>query len=508
MESAGPSGLLNRPQWRFAGMSYVWFFTIFFGLCVASAAAGGRYRDGDWVGYTSTRYITFAAVGHEYVYFGSSGGILRFDRFRDRWDGMWTTIDGLPSNRVLAVAYDPELERLHARTVAGDAVYDQMTHGFELDTAFPESLMVFWRKIELLNYNLPLEYSAVEEEVITDRHLRDFFVQGVINDDWGDYWVGTWGQGVWHGRRYDPNLEQLPHGLAHSNVWAIDRLKTCWWFGGPALDSGLTGITVYDTLRETWEYLEARYTDGFDSDEALQIVHTGDTVWMATAAGLTRYCETEADKFRTYNVFDGLFSDVVTAVEPDGDVLWIGTDHGINALLIPQDSVVRATDRLTNGAYVYDIEVIDDFVWMGTDYGLFSRYKELGDWRRFSAAQSILNGNVYAITHDDTAFYFGTDFGLAMVLRDGSGVQEYISGNIFPGGDIYALAVTDRIVWASTASGLVRFDPRTERYRLFDRSDGLFDDFVQVIYPDGDYLWLGTQEGVQRFYWNSPYRID
>lgn len=477
-------------------------------LIHTGATAAGRYQDGDWLGYTSTRYISLAAIGPEFIYFSSPGGILRYDRFRDRWDGAWTTIDGLPTNRVLAVAFDPDLQELHARTIEGDLVYNIVGHEFEFTGAFPESLMVFWNKIDLLPFYLPTGFTALEENIISDAQMRDFTVQGAITDDWGNRWVGTWGLGVWRGRDYATDLEPLPYGLAQGNVRAIERLDTQWWFAGPRLEGELSGVTVFDTLRESWEYYEGRFTEGFDSDDVLDLARTGDTIWLATSAGLTRYCDCRTPAFRTYNEFDGLLSNLVTAVEPDEDVIWIGTDIGVNALLTPQDSVVRVVDRLTAGAYVYDIEVIDDFVWLGTDRGLFRLFKESGQWRRFSAVGGILTGHVRAITHDDSAFYFGTDFGLAIVPRDGSGVREYLSENIFPGGDIYALAVTERIVWASTASGLVRFEPVTGQYRLFDRSDGLYDEFVQTIYPDGEYLWLGTQDGVQRFFWKSPYRID
>jgi ligand-binding sensor domain-containing protein len=97
---------------------------------------------------------------------------------------------------------------------------------------------------------------------------------------------------------------------------------------------------------------------------------------------------------------------------------------------------------------------------------------------------------------------------LAVVWRDGSGIRELTIGDFSVDPDIYTLAVIDRIVWASTPNGLLRYDVRKKQYRLFDRNDGLFEDFVQSIYPDGDYLWLGTQLGVQRFFWNNPYRID
>jgi len=472
------------------------------------ASGIGRYFDGDWIGYTSQRYVTSVAVDPEYVYFGTRGGILRFDRFRNVWSEAKTTIDGLPSNRIIALAYDPETSELYARTIEGDVVYNLVSEEFEPTSHFPESLVTPWRNIELLEYNLPFGYSAVEENFITDTYLRDFMVRGAITDDWGNIWVGTWGLGVWRGSEHDIDLIHLRYGLAHSNVRAIERLGHDWWFAGPRLEGKPAGVTVFDTLAQSWHYHEARFTNGFDSDDILDLALTTDTIWMATAAGLARYAPNENHPFKTYNEFSGLFSNQVTAVEPDGDLLWIGTDRGVNVLYIPRDSLVRATDRLTNSVYVYDLAVIDDFVWMGTDRGLFRLFKGSYRWRRFSAAEGILNGRVRSIAVDDTAFYFGTDFGLAIVLRDGSGVKEYSAGDIFPSSDIYALAVTERIVWASTPYGLVRFDPRTDDYRLFTAMDGLFDDFVQVIYPDGDYLWLGTQEGVQRFYWKNPYRID
>lgn len=501
--------LIIRRQGRLWGLVCCFVLTLAVVCTFAGPASGtGRYFDGDWIGYTSQRYVTSVAVDPEYVYFGTRGGILRFDRFRDMWGESLTMIDGLPSNRIIALAYDQEISELYARTIEGDAVYNLAGEEFEPTSDFPESLVIPWGAIELLEYNLPIGYSAVEENFITDAYLRDFMVRGAITDDWGNIWVGTWGLGVWHGSDHDIDLVNLRYGLAHSNVRAIERLGDHWWFAGPRLEGKPAGVTVFDTLAQSWHYHEARFTDDFDSDDILDLALTADTIWMATAAGLARFAPNENHPFKTYNEFSGLFSDQVTAVEPDGDLLWIGTDRGVNLLYIPQDSLVRATDRLTDNVYVYDLAVIDDFVWMGTDRGLFRLFKGSYRWRRFSAAEGILNGRVRSIAVDDTAFYFGTDFGLAMVLRDGSEVIEYSAGDIFPNSDIYALAVTERIVWASTPFGLVRFDPWEEDYRLFTTMDGLFDDFVQVIYPDGDYLWLGTQEGVQRFYWKNPYRID
>jgi len=477
-------------------------------FCIPSVSAYDRYFDGDWMGYTSTRYITSVAVGPEYIYIGTRGGILLYDRFRDQLDRVYTTIDHLPSNNIVSLAYDQEHSELNVRTLQGDYALNPASLEFEPISQFPDELAIPWTRIDLLNYSLPLGYSAVEGNFITDPNLRDFLVQGAVTDDWGNVWVGTWGLGLW--RSYDnyPSLERMVYGLGQSNVRAVERMGSEWWFAGPRLDGEPGGITVYDTLQQEWRSYESRLVTGLISEDVLDLAHTGDTMWIATAGGLTQYCASHADGFKSYNEFSGLLSELVTALEPDDDFLWIGTDLGINALYLPTDSLMRAVDRQTAGVYVFDLKAVDDFLWMGTDHGLFRLYKGNNQWRRFSYADNILNGRVRAIDADDTAFYFGTDVGLAIVYRDGSAIQEYTAGDIFPGSDIYALAVTERIVWASTPYGLVRFDPRSDSYRIFTTDDGLFDDFVQVIYPDGDYLWLGTQEGVQRFYWKNPYRID
>ncbi len=496
---------MRHPALRALGVLVVFWVLV---ASIQVQALPNRYLQGDWWGLTSTRYVSSIALGREFVYFGTNGGILRYDRFRNEWDGLWTTLDGLPANDVTDLAYDQETQELYARTTQGDVVYYSAGYEFEYTGEFPDELVLRFERVNLMNYTLSGGYSALHENVITDAHLRDYPVVGGMNDGWGNVWVATWGLGVWRGSEFQSILEPLPYGLAHSNVRAIEKLKNTWWFGGPWLDEQQKGVSVVDTAAQGFSYVEARYTNGLASDQVLDFERDGDTMWIATPSGLSRYDAKHEFPYRTYDEFSGLLSNMVTAIAADEDMVWVGTDLGPNVLLVPQDSVARATDQLTNGTYVYDLKVIDDFVWMGTDQGLFRLWKENPAWRRFSQAESILDGHVRAIAVDDTAYYFGTDLGLAIVWRDGSGIEELTDGDFSVNADIYALAVQDRIVWASTPHGLLRYDIRKRRYRLFDRNDGLFDIFVQEIYPDGDYLWLGTQEGVQRFFWNNPYRID
>src|SRR5512136_716223 len=77
------------------------------------------YNPGDWVSYTETRYVTSIARGFNTVYFGTNGGILRYDIRFDKWLDPLTISDGMPDNRVRRLAVDRMTDELWADTPLG-----------------------------------------------------------------------------------------------------------------------------------------------------------------------------------------------------------------------------------------------------------------------------------------------------------------------------------------------------------------------------------------------------
>ena len=45
-------------------------------------------------------------------------------------------------------------------------------------------------------------------------------------------------------------------------------------------------------------------------------------------------------------------------------------------------------------------------------------------------------------------------------------------------------------------------------WKLFLRDVGLIDNQVFDLILDGDYLWIAIANGVTRYYWNNPVRIE
>ena len=55
-------------------------------------------------------------------------------------------------------------------------------------------------------------------------------------------------------------------------------------------------------------------------------------------------------------------------------------------------------------------------------------------------------------------------------------------------------------LWLATETGLLQFDPKTERYVDYTTQEGLPDNIVQCILPDdAGNLWISTSKGISRF---------
>jgi len=73
-----------------------------------------EYELGDWLSYKNCNYPTSIADGDEFVFFGTSGGILPYHKYGRYWDAPYTTSDGLADDSITAVVFDPVTRYLWA----------------------------------------------------------------------------------------------------------------------------------------------------------------------------------------------------------------------------------------------------------------------------------------------------------------------------------------------------------------------------------------------------------
>ena len=302
--------------------------------------------------------------------------------------------------------------------------------------------------------------------------------------DDGTLWFGTFGQGLF-GLGTDGTIAEYDEedGLAQNNIRAllIDRRGRLWVgtkFGVNTLDGGrLRSYTVHQGLPNDNIWCLFQDAEG--------------GIWLGTdGAGALRWA---GDRFVTWTVADGLCSDLVMALCSDarGD-LWLGT-YGNGVCRIDNMAAITTLDGLPNNTVWSAAAAPDGSLWFGTTGGLV----HIVNGRTVPPEPGRDLGEVRVLAlhlDDDGTLWCGTREGLSILApdaplrtmaRDERTLLRSVRA-IVRAGDAHLLA---------TDLGVVRVrGDRTERWTT---ADGLCDNTVQCLLTDGGgRTWIGTSNGL------------
>ena len=486
---------------------FIFFFFLQLFLTLNSYAKP-PYRPGDWKSYTVLRYVNCIEKDFNFIYFGTTGGISRYDFFADKWVEPLTESDGLLDNRVEKIAYDPQKNELYFKTYSGISSYNPAFQEFYYRGDFPYKLV----HRDSANFVFPsffmeFGYSFFSEGYITDLYLNRYKVIDYLFDEWGNLWIGTWGLNAGIASVRSLELTMFKSGLYHEDVKAIVIDGDDLWFGGGNFFSRESGVTRYNRKDGEWYY--------FESSNLQELIHRNVTcmekdsqyIWFGTSNGLLSF-DKKKNRWRTYDSFKGLWDNEITALKSDEGKLWIGTRWGLNFYLAKRDSVARIKDQLIKGAYIYSIEKDSNFIWIGADRGAFQLNKKSGEVIPFSIPEGILNQEVKAVYKYKDELWFGTRdavVGIDLISRNSKIYQSPVN---YPGTEVTKLVCDDKYLWVGTIMGAWRLDKQNNIWKGYYKEDGLLDNNIQTLLLDGNYIWFGTERGATRFYWNNPLRID
>lgn len=520
-----------------------------------------HYRPGDWISYPVTRYMTSVALGHQYSYFGTTGGIARYDFFRNQWESPFTVSDGLEDDHIRVVAYDFETGYLWCATDTGlsyripsaeewrNISYQDLGIGpvssigsgkQYLWLKSSEELLkggrsegIFWRATQKEEIEDDVQWSSSRagrkgeslpdlfmesgylffpEGYIQDVELRRFDVIETFRDNFDNLWMATWGLGIGVANMKTFHLEQLPFGPYTSEVNAMAWDEAGMWMGGRRYtekphDGEAWGITWWDMDTNEWTYFEAEFIAHLRSDEVTSIVPDTTFVWFGTVEGLARYNK-DKDAWQVLSVHDNLWDNRVTSLALGENVLWVGTEYGINTILLPGMVVKRVRDKRLIHRRIYWLEVDGEDVWAGTDRGIYRYVGKKRLWEYVPGYAGMLTQTVTAISVWEDEVWFGTDDGIEVYDRKRDQWRGFPAEHHPTGGLINNILADIGAVWIGTENGVLKYIKKENRWRRFTTEDGLLDNSVRWILLDGDYIWFGTGRGLTRFYWNAPYRID
>ena len=471
-----------------------------------------QYDENVWVSYCDFRQVTDIAVGRNEVYFASNGGVLHYDRYRRMWRNPWVVVRGLEESVDLRgavnVDYLPETDQIAVLTPRGAYLYDSIAQFWvPTDHSFapPQTAQVnqaFF--IDLPGQNISgRSYFQQGSNAMMDSDLRRHELGVFADDDWGNRWIGVQGVGVlrldirmWRGELW--NL-----GFFGTDVRAIVRGGSWTIFAGHNRDRG---ITFWKPKTNIWDHLEPRYQAGLESSWINDLAVTGSWLLAATDYGVAQI-DLKNGTCRTWTIHDGLWSNAVTSVAADRDTVWVGSESGLCVLFLPRGPIKRIETAALKNQPIYRLAVDHQAVWVGGELGLYRMDRASGIGEFLDLVSSV-GGPIFALNSTPSEIWVGRYTGLEVVEKEGLKQTGYPSQAFFGGSIVNAVLSVDSLVYVGTDQGLWKFDRFRNRWHHYTEVDGLLDNRVTAIFPDGDHLLLGTPAGVTRFFWNDPNRTD
>jgi len=490
---------------------------IYFGLLMAIAlATGGDTADiipGQFVSWSDFSYVTTIAVGQEYAYFGTTEGIMLFDRYLDRWDDPITESDGLGSGMInrIAVSFDDQV--LSVETEAGIYTLDRAIGKWYFDTDFPfEDYRDSRPKPPLPLLFMPVGYRMDPDGLVQDNYFRRFEITAWLEDNFNNnIYAGTWGLGplLVNGRNLEAEIE--PGGLLQKQTDAIYIEGDSIWLAGnagrrrPEHEYFRLGVTLYDRQDRSFRHFEPRMLTGFDSEIIYDIAGDRKNIYFAGQQGLT-ILKRGDDYFYTLNRRDGLPDTKTTALTVAGDSVWIGTARGLSLYTPSVDTLVTVGGKLLRERFITDLEIAEDRLIIGTDRGAYYidiASKKIG---RLRDSEGNLAGTIRHICYFEDELFISTDWALTRINLNNERAEQ-VPYSDRPGG-VFSAAANEKYIAAATGEGLILIERETKRKRTFTELDGLLSVNISVMVPEGDSLWIGSDQGLTRFLWVNPERVD
>jgi ligand-binding sensor domain-containing protein len=295
----------------------------------------------------------------------------------------------------------------------------------------------------------------------------------------GRLWIGSYGVGlIVHDASGFRALEP-PAGGDFSGLAAIaEDPGGTLWVGG---DQG----RLYRVVGGVVQPPEA--TGRAAGIRALAIDGRG-RLWIGTTAGLG--CR-EGGKTRWFTLRDGLASEQITALAPDGQALWVGTAGGLQRL-----EADGPRPRLSQRAVRTLLLDREGSLWVGYDIGLVRI--AAGVASSMLGAEVLGDAAVRALHQDrDGSLWIGTFSAGVNQLKDG-GVRTFTRAHGLPEDGIGVVApARDGGVWFGMSAGAVAHAVGNAIRRLPPLPGGAE---VFTLHEDSyGRLWAGTELGAARF---------
>lgn len=402
------------------------FFLFIFSL---SAQPDARFRAFDWIVYRGAGEINSMTEGHKYVYIATShGGLLRFNQFGESFDYPITMAQGLESHTITATHFDKNTGILWVATP--NAI--QYSYSLEGD----------WFTTELSQLGL---------------FKKDRIVQ-----------IGSSANYIW----LKANASYIKVSASSGTLVGIypvpDELDIEWSSRPYVGQSDLhTIFSEYDVM-DGWVIHGNELIDplGRRVDIKTGLIGRHNKIYAGASDGTFFYASTIMKTF--YPLATGITNIDVSALEDDGEELWIGSfdyiaSKGISVLHPNSSDVYTYLFEETINMVplpIFSIVADKDEVWAGGDGKILFHDLRKNYWRSFSGERGVISGKIWDMEVDSTSLWMASNNGISRIDRETKRENAIGIEHLFFNKSVFDLEVIEDKIWLGTQSGVYIFDPK------------------------------------------------
>jgi len=476
----------------------------------------------EWINYTSGNVVNEVEIEGDFIWVGTTGGLVKLDRISGETIFFNTINSELPDKNIRII----EIDNAHNKWICTDGglvKYDDTTWTFynENNSGLPRNY-IFCMAIDSIGnkwigtWDGLVKYDDTTWTVYNENNsgLPGNVISAISIDDNGNKWLGTTNGSISTGLvKYDDTewivYNDLNSGLPNNHIECITIDKAGnKWIGTGWYEEGNAGLAKFDDTN--WTVYNKANSGLPDNSINCIVIDKFSNKWIGTGAsgsyyegkgGLAKFNDTSWEVYNSSN--SGLVTDMINCLAIDeSGVKWIGTLS--SGLIKFNDLSWEKINTSSSGLPSNDIECVTVDAagnkWIGTSEGL--AIFDGSNWVVYDTLNSGLPSNgIRDIVIDKSdnkwivtgGHFWGHLYPESLAKFDGTNWTIFDSNNsILSDSENVFCIIEDKngVKWFGTNNGLIKYDD-FEWTRYTESNSGLANNIIiGIVIDDSNNKWI------------------
>jgi ligand-binding sensor domain-containing protein/signal transduction histidine kinase len=469
------------------------------------------------------------------IWAGTTEGLYRFSDEQQKFEKIdIVQVDSAEINNIWQLTTDAQGNIWFVDEILGSVKFDKETLAVtKISDVYPEltlltkvSVMQFidgdiWLgssegKVAVLNMSTN---SVQEIDLPLDghKHIAGATIMSFVDDKYGNVWVATMGKGVYqissqgHEIKHFYRDANLDFSLKDNAIWTMYRdQENRIWFGG-----NIEGIMFYDPK----SHLVNHYFPDDSNPNSIRnnviwsiYQDSQQKLWVGGDNGIDVLNSKRQKEFSLRNDpnDDNSLVDnrVFSMIEDSEGYMWLSTHHGLNRYdqkskqnkhyLHHEGDLKSLPSNIISNLFIDSTNTL----WVGTARGSV-QYSPSTD--NFLAIDSLANYEIYSMVETSPNKYWlaTAEQGLLFYDQDENIINKYIhdpdDGASLASNKVTRIIQDNKYLWVATQNGLNRINIDSQTFKRFSSKDGLPSNVIYQVRRDKQgFIWGSTDNGIFR----------